>query len=94
MLVRLKGVPGMVEVAVCVTGMEAPLPTMIEEEDDRRREEEKLPEPDAMWEVAPVSKYHSDAWGPLGGTLADASAASSACWFQTSPVGGGGDGWC
>ena len=43
-----------------MTGMDAPLPTVIGAEKGRARAEERLPEPDAMCEVAPVSKNHSD----------------------------------
>ena len=43
-----------------MTGMDAPLPIVIGVEKGMERAEERLPEPDAMCKVVPVSKNHSD----------------------------------
>ena len=43
--------------------MRAPLPTVMMEEDGRRVEGGKLPGEEDMCDVAPVSKYQSDALG-------------------------------
>jgi hypothetical protein len=51
----------MVVEARCVTGREAPLPTVMEGEWRRGWEEMKLPALDDMCEEALVSKYHSEA---------------------------------
>ena len=54
-----------------MTGIRAPLPTVIVEDDDRREEGEKLPGDDDMCDDAPVSKYHSDMLGGWWGTPVD-----------------------
>jgi hypothetical protein len=58
--------------------MVAPLPTVIGGELDSGRERGKLLALEDMWEVALVSRNHSVACGPDGGTPAVARAASSA----------------
>lgn len=65
---------GMRVCAWCVTGIRAPLPTVMIEEEGRT-EELKLPGDDDMWDVALVSRYHSDALGGALGTPAELRVA-------------------
>jgi hypothetical protein len=75
---RRSGEPGMDDCARWVTGSNAPLPTVIGGEKCRGWREERLPEKEAMWDEAPVSRYQSAVCGPNGGTPEVARAASMA----------------
>jgi len=55
--------------------MLAPLPTVITDDEGLMEEEGKLPGDEDMWDVAPVSKYHSDVLGGACGTPAELRAA-------------------
>ena len=61
--------------AWCVTGMLAPLPTVITDDEGLMEEEGKLPGDEDMWDIALVSKYHSDVLGGACGTPAELRAA-------------------
>lgn len=54
------------------------MPTVIEGEEGVGIGDERLLEVDDICEEAPVSMYHSTVWGPDGGTLVVARAASMA----------------
>lgn len=62
----------------CVTGSEAPLPTVMEGEGERGTREGKLLALDAICEDAPVLRNHSVGCGLEGGTPEFASTARRA----------------
>ena len=84
---------GMEAAAECVTGMLAPLPTVMEGEKGRARREWRLPGAEAMCVEAPVSRYQPEELAPLGGTPALARAARSVFVSQVV-VAGDGVGFC
>jgi hypothetical protein len=55
---------------------------VIEEGHDKGREKGKLPALEDMWELVPVSRNHSTAWGPEDGMPKFARAARRAWWFH------------
>jgi len=86
MLLRRRGERSVARVmtARCVTGIVAPLPIVMEVGRDKGMGWGKLPALEDMWELAPVSRNHSDACGLEGGTPEFVRAARRAWWFHTS----------